>query len=254
MTLDGKFLICLNSVMGHVIKIKKTPRSTGATRRQSDVAFEAIRKAIVRCEIAPGALVTEVDLANQFGVGRAGARAAVDRLSMLGLLQPVRRQGYKVKPITLRDLNDLFQLREIVEVACVRLAAGRVDAADLQRLDRLCRADYEPGDRDSEHVFLQRNSEFHLCVAAATGNERLVAVLSQLLVELERMFHFGLSLRNRTGEMHSEHQALIDALAAGDADTAEKVTVDQVRAARAMVLDALLSSSSLLDVKIGAGS
>lgn len=239
--------------MGHVLKIERAPRDPGSARRQSDVAFEEIRKAIVRCEIMPGAIVTEVELANHFNVGRAGARAAVDRLSLLGLLQPVRRQGYKVKPITLRDLNDLFQMREIIEVACVRLAAGRVDAADLHRLDRLCLADYQPGDRDSEAVFLQRNSEFHLCVAAATGNERLVAVLSQLLVELERMFHFGLSLRDRGNEMHSEHQALIDALAAGDADTAEKVTVDQVRASRAMVLDALLSSASLLDVKIGAG-
>lgn len=237
--------------MGHVIKIHKKPCDPGSSRRQSDVAFEAIRKAIVRCEIMPGALVTEIDLANQFNVGRAGTRAAVDRLSLLGLLQPIRRLGYKVKPITLRDLNDLFQLREIVEVACVRSTAGRVDAADLQRLDRLCRADYQPGNRESEAVFLQRNSEFHLSVAAATGNERLVAVLSQLLVEMERMFHFGLSLRDRGSEMHSEHQALIDALAAGDAASAERVTVDQIRASRAMVLDALLSSASLLDVKIG---
>ncbi len=51
--------------------------------------------------------------------------------------------------------------------------------------------------------------------------------------------------------MHSEHQSLIDALAEGDAATAERVTIDQVRSSRAMVLDALLSSASLLDVKIG---
>jgi len=75
--------------------------------------------------------------------------------------------------------------------------------------------------------------------------------LKQALMELERMFHFGLSLRDRGSEMHSEHQSLIDALAEGDAVTAERVTVDQVRSSRAMVLDALLSSTSLLDVKIG---
>jgi DNA-binding GntR family transcriptional regulator len=236
--------------MGHVVQFERSHK--GPSRRQSDIAFNAIHRAIVRCEIRPGSMVTEVDLATQFGVGRAAGRAAVDRLSLIGLLQPVRRQGYKVKPITLRDLNDLFQLREIVEVACVRLAAGRVDAADLHRLDRLCRADYKPGDRESEAIFLQRNSEFHLSVAAATGNERLIAVLSQTLAELERMFHFGLSLRDRGNEMRSEHQALIDALAVGDAATAERVTIDQLRASRAMVLDALLSSASLLDVKIGA--
>lgn len=238
--------------MGHVVSLPDlAQKKTKASARQSDIAFDAIHKAVVRCELMPGSIVTEVDLANQFNFGRAAARAAVDRLSLIGLLQPVRRQGYRVKPITLRDLNDLFQLREIVEVACVKLAAGRVDSADLHRLDRLCRADYQPGNRESEANFLQRNSDFHLSIAAATGNDRLVSVLKQTLMELERMFHFGLSLRDRGSEMHTEHKSIIDALAEGDAETAERVTIDQVRSSRAMVLDALLSSASLLDVKIG---
>ncbi|HEX7390545.1 MAG TPA: GntR family transcriptional regulator [Acidiphilium sp.] len=237
--------------MGHVSELRQGQDKVRVSRRQSDVAFEALHRAIVRCEIAPGSVITEAELSAQFGVGRAAARAAVDRLSLLGLLQPVHRQGYRIKPITLRDLNDLFQLREIVETACVKLAVGRVDGVDLGRLDRLCRADYQPGDRESEAVFLQRNSEFHLSVAAATGNDRLVSVLGQTLAELERMFHFGLCLRNRGNEMHSEHQALIDALSAGDIATAEAVTVSQIRASRAMILDAMLSSTSLLDATIG---
>lgn len=237
--------------MGHVVPLGWQPEEPRKRLRQSDKAFDAIRKAIIRCEIMPGSIVTEAELATQFDVGRAAARAAVDRLSLLGLLQPIRRQGYRAKPVTLRDLNDLFQLREIIEVACVKLAAGKVDSADLHRLDRLRNTDYQPGDKDSEAIFLQRNSEFHLSIAAASGNDRLVAVLNQILIELERMFHFGLSLRDRGSEMHSEHQALITALAEGDAETAERVTVEQIHSSRAMVLDALLSSTSLLDVKIG---
>jgi len=72
-----------------------------------------------------------------------------------------------------------------------------------------------------------------------------------MFAELQRMFHFSLSLPDRASEMRSEHQALIDALAEGDAAAAERATIDQLRASRAMVLDALLSSELLLDVKIG---
>ena len=237
--------------MGQVLSLGKPLKKAAAGLRQSDIAFDAVHKAIVRCEIMPGTIITEQDLAEQLDVGRAATRAAVDRLSLIGLLQPVRRQGYQVKPITLRDLNDLFQLREIVEVASVKLAAGKVDSADLHRLDRLCTADYEPGNKESEALFLQSNSDFHLSIAAASGNDRLVGILKQTLVELQRMFHFGLSIRDRGGEMHSEHKALIDALAAGDIGTAERVIVEQIRSSRAMVLDAFLSSESLLDVKIG---
>ena len=105
-------------------------------KRQSDQAFEVLYRAIVRCEIMPGATVSEAQLAERFGLARASARAAVDRLSIVGMLRPVHRRGYIVKPITLRDVNDLFQLRTIIEVAANRLAAGRVDEFSLRRLQQ----------------------------------------------------------------------------------------------------------------------
>jgi DNA-binding GntR family transcriptional regulator len=221
-----------------------------AKKRQSDEAFEAIYYAIVRCELMPGATVSEAELAAKFQLKRAAAKAAVDRLSVMGLLRPVRRRGYVVKPITLRDVHDLFELRTIIEVAAGRMAAGRVDEFSLRRLDRVCKAGYHPGDRESEAEFLQANSEFHLTIAMATGNDRLVSSLALILKEMERLFHFGLALRNRTDEMQQEHQALIEALARGDADETERVTREELASSRTMVLDALTSSEALLDVSI----
>jgi len=217
---------------------------------QSDQAFETLYRKVVRCEIAPGITVSEAELAKRFDLNRAAARSAVDRLSVMGFLRPVRRRGYVVKPITLRDVNDLFELRTVIEVAANRLAAGRVDEFSLRRLDRVCTAGYRSGDRESEAKFLQANSEFHLTVAMATGNERLVGTLAQILKEMERLFHFGLSLRNRSDEMQQEHKALIDALASGDADGVERVTREELASSKSMVLDALMSSEALLDVSI----
>lgn len=219
-------------------------------RRQSDEAFEAIRQAILRCELVPGALVSEADLAGRFGLRRAATRVALERLSMIGLLRPLSRRGYVVKPITLRDVNDLFQVRTIVEIGAVRLAAGRVDEEGLRRLDRIGSAGYLPGDRRSEAAFLHANSEFHIMVASASGNDRLVAMVAQVLAEMERLFHFGLSRRDRSREMQQEHQALIDALSRGDADAAERMMREELSSSKAMVLDALISSESLLDISI----
>jgi DNA-binding GntR family transcriptional regulator len=217
---------------------------------QSDQAFETLYRKVVRCELVPGITVSEAELAERFDLKRAAARAAVDRLSVMGLLRPVRRRGYVVKPITLRDVNDLFELRTVIEVAASRLGAGRVDEFSLRRLDRVCTAGYRSGDRESEAKFLQANSEFHLTVAMATRNDRLVAMLAQILREMERLFHFGLSLRNRSDEMQQEHKALIDALASGDADEVERVTREELASSKSMVLDALMSSEALLDVSI----
>ena len=98
------------------------PAST--QRRQSDEAYAAISRAIVRCDLAPGLTVSEAELAARLHLKTAATRAAVDRLSVVGLLRPIHRRGYVVKPITLRDVNDLFELRAIIEVGVVRLAAG----------------------------------------------------------------------------------------------------------------------------------
>ncbi|MGE0211738.1 MAG: GntR family transcriptional regulator [Parvibaculaceae bacterium] len=232
--------------MNNVLRLAE--RSPG---RQSDKAFERLHRAIIRCELMPGVVVPEAELARRFGLGRAAARAAADRLSMLNLLKPIRRTGYEIKPISLRDVNDLFQARLILETACVRLAAGKVNAADLRRLDGLCDVRYSTNDADSIERFLQANSEFHLFIASTVGNERLIPILAGIFAEMERLFHFGLKVRNRTDEIRHEHQALIEALVTGNADAAERETRDQIEASRAMVLDALISSSGLLDVRIG---
>jgi DNA-binding GntR family transcriptional regulator len=224
------------------------PAST--QRRQSDEAYAAISRAIVRCDLAPGVIVSEAELATRFNLKTAATRAAVDRLSVVGLLRPIHRRGYVVKPITLRDVNDLFELRTIIEVGVVRLAAGKVDAAGLRRMEHVRAQKYQPGDRDSEARFLQANTELHLVVARATGNDRLVLALAQTLSEMERLFHFGLAMRNRTAEMRAEHQALIEALARGDADEAERVTRKELESSKAMVIGGFMASESLLDVSI----
>ncbi|MBZ8134345.1 GntR family transcriptional regulator [Afifella sp. IM 167] len=221
--------------------------------RQSDEAVEKIRRAITRCELMPGSMTSEADIGKRFGLKRAATRTALERLAVYGFVRPVHRRGYQIKPITLRDVNDLYQLREIVERAAVRLVAGRIDEASLRRLDQICTQSYTPYDRGSEERFLHANSAFHMLVASATRNERLADTVRSVLQEMERILHFGLAVRNRTEEMRHEHEALIVALTTGDADAAERAICDELSSSKAMVLDALMSSASLLDVNISAG-
>ena len=150
----SNMLAMMASDAGLVDSERSSPTCASTQRRQSDEAYDAISRAIVRCDLAPGVIVSEAELAARLKLKTAATRAAVDRLSVVGLLRPIHRRGYVVKPITLRDVNDLFQLRTIIEVGVVRLAAGKVDAASLQRLELVRTKEYQPGDRDSEARFL----------------------------------------------------------------------------------------------------
>jgi DNA-binding GntR family transcriptional regulator len=97
---------------------------------------------------------------------------------------------------------------------------------------------------------LQANYRFHTTIADASGTRRLAEAVRRALDESERLFHLGNVLRNRGEEVAHEHKELVDALIAGDGETARKLTVAHITASQRLVLDALLTSPAVLAVNI----
>jgi len=214
-------------------------------------AYEAIKRDIIRCELKPGSQVSESGLVERYRVGRAAVRTALNRLFQERLVQPVPRQGYVVAPITFKNVRDLFAVRLLLEPEAASLAASHATLNQLEELSELCRsARYRLGDAVSAEEFLRRNTAFHVGIAEASGNERLAAIIAGLLDEMERLFHFGLMLRDRNDEMYHEHSDLVEALMAGDSRRASGVVTEQIEAAQKMVTDALLSSESVMAINL----
>jgi DNA-binding GntR family transcriptional regulator len=218
----------------------------------TDRAYERVRHDIITCSIAPGTEISEAQLCAHFRLGKAPVRMALNRLAHDGLVRAIPRRGYRVAPVTLKDIHDVFELRLMLEPAAARMAAGKVDAQRLRALEEVCRAGYDSGDAKSTSRFLEANKAFHVEVARAADNARLADAVEQLLDEMTRLLHLALGLRNRSQEMNREHRALIKALARGDGATAERICREQIEAARTMVLSAVLTSSAVLSVAISA--
>lgn len=230
---------------------QKTKGKGNSPALLSDVAFDQIKQEIILCDLKPGSEVTESQLSEHLNLGKAPIRAALARLSQQGLVRPMHRRGYVIAPITIRDVNNIFQLRLLLEPPAARLAAENgVDAEKLRRLNELCSKEYPDDSKENTIAFLHANHEFHITIARASSNERLAKMIGQLLEDMERLFHFGLSLTNRTPQMKQEHRLLLDALARGDGEVAEGISAEQIRSAREMVSQALLSSAELLDVNL----
>jgi DNA-binding GntR family transcriptional regulator len=216
-------------------------------------AYERLRHDIVSCAIAPGTEVSEAQLCNEYGFGKAAVRVALTRLAHDGLTRAVPRRGYLVAPVTLQDIQDVFELRLLLEPSAARMAAGKVSAQELRMHDEVCRAGYEPGDPESVGRYLDANKAFHVAIARATGNARLATAIEHLLDEMARLFHFALRLRKRPPEdSRQEHKWLLKALARGDGELAERVCRAQIEASRQMVVASILASRSLLNLAITA--
>ena len=219
----------------------------------NDQAYDRIKHDIISCMLPPGSGISESQLGAQYGFGKAPIRMALQRLAHEGLVRAMPRRGYVVSPVTLQDIQDIFELRLMLEPQAARLAAGKVDASRLKLLDDVCRAGYRPGDIASTHRFLEANASFHVTIAQATGNHRLAHTIEALLDEMTRLLHMGLTSRDRTTEMQHEHGALVKALRRGDGTTAEQICREQIEAARDMVLAAALKSRAVMTMAIPTG-
>ena len=216
----------------------------------TDRAYERIKHDIMTCAITPGTEVSEPQLCTHYRLGKAPVRMALIRLAHDGLLRAIPRRGYMVTAITLKDIHDVFELRLMLEPQAAHMAAGKVDVQRLRVLDEACRPGYQSDDIKSITRFLEANKAFHVAIAQATGNGRLAIMVSQLLDQMTRLLHLSLGLRNRSQEMQHEHRALVKALARSDSETAERISREQIEAARGMVLSAIMTSNTVMNLAI----
>lgn len=205
--------------------------------------YEIIKKDIITCAFKPGQQIAQQHLADRYGVGVTPVREALQKLTREGLIQPIPRFGYLVTPITVADVAEVFELRTILETAAARLAALRATPEQLENLSELASSTYIFKVRESYSDFLGHNREFHVAVALASGNRRLVASVAQVMDEMTRMFHLGLDVKDSAEEMRDEHQELVEMLRRKDAVSAEQVVLAQINRSQGRIFEALRPGS-----------
>lgn len=219
---------------------RKRARS-GSPLSLGEQAFDLIKGDIILCKLKPGRELTEIGVAEQYRFGRAPVRAALSKLAQEGLVSVMARRGYVVSPITVKAVQEVFDLRLVLEPMAVRAAAGKVDIAKLRSLN------VHPG--TPNHLeFIRSNRAFHAAIIEAASNQRLVRILSSLFDEMDRLLHLGLFserdavvMQVNHEEQAQQHAAIIDALARGDAQAAAQATEEHVASSRELVLRAILS-------------
>ncbi|MFS8037520.1 GntR family transcriptional regulator [Xanthobacter sp. AM11] len=213
-----------------------------STTLKGNQAYEMLRREIVACRILPGTRFTEAELMERLDLGKASCRIALQRLIQDGFVSSMPRHGYRVTPITVKDVEEVFALRVVLEPLAARGAAGRVNRAHLERLEQACRGKM-PGDVGNQiDFFLEANRSFHMAIAEAAGNPRLCRMLSGLLDEMTRLVALGFGVQRVRPNIDNDHTLIIEHLVAGDADAAEKVARRHVETFREMTMEKVIAS------------
>jgi DNA-binding GntR family transcriptional regulator len=202
-----------------------------------DDVYRSIRQAILSCEFMPGQQLREHNLAEKYRVSRSPIRDSLLRLEQENLVTVLPRQGYVVNPISKVDIAEIFTLRRYIEPACAAEAARASDLA-VRTLDRFSGF---TGEETYEGANLDYNRSLHKAIADLAGNTRLAAVEYALVEEYGRLvkLRFRAYDERDISSSTQQHQAIIDAIQAHDADAAYRLSEEHVRFGHARVVEPL---------------
>jgi DNA-binding GntR family transcriptional regulator len=218
------------------------PRETLVHVLNGAGVLDAIRRDIVAGALQPGTRVTEAFLAERYGVSRVPVREALRGLEGEGFIESRPNVGSRIAAIPFDEADDLFAVREALEIATARRAAGRArtlfdgDAPpeDWWRLRRELGEVLDAGDtavdRDELDLLVELNERFHILVAELSGSTTLATLLRQLSRKIEWLYALDTSSRGK--RLWPEHRRILAAIDSGDVDSAAEQMGWHVRESR----------------------
>lgn len=186
-------------------------------------AGQVIRAGIIAGELEPGEIYSATVLAERLGVSPTPVREAMLDLANVGLVEAVRNRGFRVLLPDEADLDEIGELRLMVEVPGTRLVVERATDEELATLERVV-ADLQTTAEESDLAgFLLADRQFHLGLMEMTGNRRLVRLVEQLRDQTRLIGLKELAQERRLTDSAREHRELLEALRARDADKVENL-------------------------------
>lgn len=191
--------------------------------------YEEIRQAILSGRFPPGRMLGESALATEFGISRTPVREALHRLEIEQLVERVAR-GARVRTSSPEEILDIYEVRITLEAAAAKHAAVRSTEFDRMRLRSAHQAMLRASDDASARA--QSNRAFHEAIWQASHSPTLSDLLQRLNVHLIRYPTTTLTWGDRWEAVLAEHEELLQAIEAGDADRAHDIAERHLAGAR----------------------
>ena len=194
-----------------------------------------LERRIIEGKLEPRERIIEQDICRQVKLSRSPVREALRLLAADGLVEIHARRGAQVADITWREVQDVFQVFEELEVLATRLAARHMTRDALRQTADLLKPMSQAAATRDVRSYFRYNALLHGLLYRSSGNEKLAQILLNLGKQITRFRYAALAAPGRMAGSLREHRALMAAL--GDRD--EKTATELVRASVANARRAL---------------
>ncbi|WP_181161870.1 GntR family transcriptional regulator [Burkholderia cenocepacia] len=199
----------------------------------ADAIAASLRDMIINGELAAGERLVERDLAERFGISRIPMREAIQRLEREGLLDIFRNRGAVVRMLSASDVQEIYDLRVLLEGDAIYRSVKRLDDETLARAELVHRL---LGDATVPRRQGELNREFHALLYSCCGNARQLKSIAELRGQVERYERLQATLLADTSAFQVEHDDILQACLERDARGARAMTVAHLDSARRIVL------------------
>jgi DNA-binding GntR family transcriptional regulator len=213
-----------------MVDLDRLPSIDNSLASLEYLAYERIKEAIITLAIPPRAPIVETQVAEQLGISKTPLRAALLQLERERLVVAIPYKGSRAAPITLKQITDLYQLREAIEVYAVREAVRSFTEADLEALEALLRRQeqaFSAGDHEGANLI---DGQFHRYFVDRLKNPLLTEIFRNIADHRRRLRHaLARSMSESLLAVSPKHRLRLDAIRAQDAATAERIVVESIR-------------------------
>jgi DNA-binding GntR family transcriptional regulator len=210
------------------------PEAGAGTARQLDnrtlweQVQDQLREDILAGRLEPGAELSEVALAREFGTSRGPLREALGRLASEGLVTITPRRGAVVTQLSRQEFIDAYQVREALETLAVRLGVPLMSDAEIAHLRELCELMDRAAREQEVRVFFDTNNSFHEALVRGSRNRKLHEVHRMLVGQMVPYLPRSLELRGNLQQSVAEHQAILAAIEQRDAERAARLLAEHI--------------------------
>lgn len=211
-----------------------------------DKAYEVIKEKISNCEYQPGQFLIESDLMLEVGSSRTPVREALNKLEQERLVKIMPKRGIYVNDITLGLVNEIFEVRFLVEPYIIQSYGHVIPRDHLGRLRELLVS----GTSVDQAVLYERDRDLHQLIVNSSCNEYLITLMNQIYTQNHRLrVMTGQKIKTRLKATQEEHLAICDCLLRDDYNNAAKLMQDHLMNSKTASVNVMLNNNSKMEFR-----
>ena len=188
-----------------------------------ELVCEHIREAIIKGTFAPGERLMEIQMADEMGVSRTPVREAIRKLEMEGFVVMIPRRGTYVSNMSIKDINDVYEIRISLDTLAAGLAAERISDEELEELQRLLVKVGAAIEKNDMAKVVEADIEFHDVLYKASRNERLRNIINNLREQITVIRGVSMRYPGRLKDTQDEHRRLVECISARNVEKSQEM-------------------------------